>query len=64
MDRAEYEAWKKSRQAEGRRQKDLKKDNQAYDPRAMKVGMPIGCKVMVLGAAALLLYLVSRLFFA
>lgn len=63
MDRSEYEAWKKAQGAARRREKE-KKDTGAYDPRSMKVGMPGGCQVMVLAAVVLVIYLLSRLFFA
>lgn len=64
MDRDEYEAWKKAQKGELRQRKVLEKSNQAYNPRKMKVGMPTGCVVILLAGAGLLLYLLSRLFFA
>jgi hypothetical protein len=62
VDRAEYEAWKKAQGAQRRREKE-KAAASEYDPRTMKVGMPGGCRFMILAAVVLLIYLLSRLLF-
>lgn len=51
MDRDEYERWKFAQES----------DERDYDSRKMKIRMPLGCILIPLAIAAILIYLFIRI---
>lgn len=51
MDREEYQRWKRAQEETER----------AYDPRGMRMRMPLGCILIPLAIAAVLIYILIQL---